>query len=696
LFVRIRKIIYAMENNLVLSAIKKGFLLVIPVVLTGSFALLLSNFPVPLYQEFLASFAGGALLSLLGFIVGATTDFLSLYLVLAISYFYSDSLAGQNLTLRMTAMVTACACFIASFGGAGGSLTLSCFGTIGVFTAMVCSILATRLFFLLDLGMYRRYRSYAAGNDIHFRSSMSAILPVVVCVTVFTLGNLLLQKLFHVGNLNDLISGLLFRAFGGLNGEPGNGVMFLLLLDLLWAFGIHGGNALDPVAQTVFTAEGTAGGVITKSFLDNFAVLGGSGATMCLLLALLLVSRQKNDRRLAYSAVPLTLFNINEILVFGLPIVLNPILAIPFILTPIFSMLLSYGAVLIGWMPAAQQAVNWTTPVFFSGYLATGSWHGTVVQLVSVVLGTLIYIPFVMLSERLKESRELYLIDELTQDFRRCQETGEQPRYLERTDSLGVIAKALAGQLRADVERGSLPIHYQPQVDAQGRVTGAEALLRWRYGDSAVYPPVVIELAQEDGCYQELTWRVLTTVCRDIPVLRQGLGQDIHISANIVAEQLNDPALTERIIRLAEENDVCRSLVLEVTEETSLVNLPHITANIERFGSCGITLAIDDFSMGKTSLNYLRNNHFHYVKLDGSLVCQVLENSRSREIIGSIVALGQGLDFQVIAECVETGEVRDALLALGCTVFQGYLYSPAIPREELLACGKELPASLPV
>ena len=145
--------------------------------------------------------------------------------------------------------------------------------------------------------------------------------------------------------------------------------------------------------------------------------------------------------------------------------------------------------------------------------------------------------------------------------------TGEQTRYLGRTDSLGVIAKTLAGQLRDDVEKGLVPVFYQPQVDDQGRITGAEALLRWRYGGVSLYPPLVVELAQEDECYQALTWSVLTAVCGDIPVLREALGPDIHVSANVAAAQLNDPELTERIIRLAEEQGAAGNLVLEVTEE---------------------------------------------------------------------------------------------------------------------------------
>lgn len=678
---QVRKLLYAMETSSALSAVKKGFLLVIPVVLTGSFALLLRNFPLPAYQEALVSF-GGVFLLLLNFIVDATTGFLSLYLLLAISYFYSAHLAGKNLNLRMMAMVASCASFIASFGGGSGSLSISSFGTTGVFTAMVCSLLATRLFFTLVPLTYQHFRSYAAGNDMHFHASVSAILPMAVCVSVFALGNLLLQTFFHQGNLNDLISGLLFEAFGNLRHEPANGVVFLLLLDLLWIFGIHGGNALDPVAQTVFAGGEAACGVITKSFLDNFATIGGSGATLCLLLALLLSSRRRDSRRLAYSAAPLALFNINEILVFGLPVVLNPLLSIPFILTPVASMLLAYGATIIGWMPVAQQSVGWTTPIFFSGYLSTGSWRGAAVQLVSVLLGTLIYIPFVRLSERIQTGREDYWVEELTGHFRR--QADSTASYLDRNDRLGVIAKGLVSQLRADLAAGRVPVFYQPQVDDRGRVVGAEALLRWSYGGKTLYPPLVVALAQEDGCYEALTWSVLTTVCRDIPALRERLGPEIHVSANLVASQLNDPLLTGRVIQLAEEAGVCNNLVLEVTEETSLENLPHIAEDIDAYGRHGIFLAIDDFSMGQTSLQYLRSNRFHYVKLDGSLVRQLTENSRSREIVGSIVSLGRSLDFQVIAECVETQALRDALLELGCTVYQGYLYSPALPLSDLL------------
>ena len=96
-------------------------------------------------------------------------------------------------------------------------------------------------------------------------------------------------------------------------------------------------------------------------------------------------------------------------------------------------------------------------------------------------------------------------------------------------------------------------------------------------------------------------------------------------------------------------------------------------------------MAIDDFSMGSTSLKYLQTHAFQYIKLDGSLVRRMTENPRSREIVASIVALGETLGFTVVAEYVETQDVRDALCALGCRCYQGYLFSPAVAPDAFVA-----------
>ncbi|MCA5964703.1 PTS transporter subunit EIIC [Blautia sp. RD014234] len=233
--------------------------------------------------------------------------------------------------------------------------------------------------------------------------------------------------------------------------------------------------------------------------MDNFALMGGCGTSICLVIALLLFAGSRDNRQLARSAAPAVFFNINEILVYGLPIVLNPIMVIPFILTPLCSLLIAYGAAVSGFLPLLGETVTWTTPVFFSGYLSSGSWRGAAVQAVIVFVGTAIYTPFVKVSEQVRKLQAEMLQQELTEYLKEHQEAGAAVSLLERRDSMGILARNMASQLRIDVEEKNLTMGYQPQYDCRNRMAGAEALLRWRYMDEAVYPPLAVALAQEDG-----------------------------------------------------------------------------------------------------------------------------------------------------------------------------------------------------
>ncbi len=131
------------------------------------------------------------------------------------------------------------------------------------------------------------------------------------------------------------------------------------------------------------------------------------------------------------------------------------------------------------------------------------------------------------------------------------------------------------------------------------------------------------------------------------------------------------------------------NICIEITEETELVTSEETGNLIKKIRSFGYTFALDDFSMGHTSLQYLQHNQFDLVKLDGNLVKSILSNDRTKEIINSIVYLSKSLDFKVLAEFVETEEQKQALEQIGCLLYQGYLYSPAIDKEALLELGKK-------
>lgn len=681
---------YKIESNTIISCIRRGFILLIPLVLAGSLALLLRSIPFPPYQQWLDAFAGGICRTLLQTVFDATIGFLSVYLTLSISGYFADSLGCKSTPQKLCAMFTSLSCFLATFGGMS-AMAMGDFGPNGVFTAIICAVTGTWLVLRLMRVFSHKSNPLVYGGDALYQQSMSAILPILLCVAVFALGNWLLSSLLHAANLNDLISKALCGLFEPIHGQLAGGLLYTFLLHILWLFGIHGGNAMEPVSNAFFVpADADPTAIVSKTFLDTFALPGGSGAVLCLLLAMLLVSRSRGNRRLAWSAAPMLFFNINESLIFGLPVVFNPVMIIPFVLVPVCSMLIAYAATVLGLMPVVTNTVTWTTPIFFSGYLATGSARGILIQILILLAGTAIYIPFIRFSEQLQGKWTAFMLEKLETKFREDEKAGAVGRYSDRQDNLGAAARVVLDKLRLDIENGDLPVYYQPIVDGKAQAVAAEALLRWSFSGHMVYPPLVVTLSKEDGCFDKLTMCVLNRVCRDSASIWEGLGPDCRVSVNITAQELDSGSFLRQVMELAEAYHMKGRLILEVTEETSLGLFRNTAGNMQALNENGILLAIDDFSMGQTSLDYLREHKFQYVKLDGSIVRQAADNGRCREIIGSLCALGKTLGFQTIAEFVENETLQDILLQEGCGLFQGYFYSPALPLPEIISRCKRL------
>ena len=226
------------------------------------------------------------------------------------------------------------------------------------FGAILCAIAATALFGAFSRYLPARLRSYSAGMDVQFRVSVSLIVPLCLCLLFFALAGLGMEHFLGVRSINELLSRGMMALFENVPDELGKGVLFVLLTDALWLFGIHGGNVMEPVAQAYFaTLDQSSSAIVCKSFVDNFALIGGSGATLCLLLALLLFARSHESRRLAWCSLPFGVFNMNEPLVFGLPVILNPILFLPFLIVPVVSLLIGYAAVACGFMPVVTTTI---------------------------------------------------------------------------------------------------------------------------------------------------------------------------------------------------------------------------------------------------------------------------------------------------------------------------------------------------
>ncbi|MCC8083205.1 MAG: EAL domain-containing protein [Clostridium sp.] len=413
---------------------------------------------------------------------------------------------------------------------------------------------------------------------------------------------------------------------------------------------------------------------------------------MCLVLALFLSARKKNNQRLAKLSLPAVIFNINELVLFGFPIIFSPDMILPFILTPMVLSVISGLVMSLHLVPVASRSVEWTVPVLFSGYMATGSVRGSLLQLFNLVVGTLIYVPFVRHSEVIQEGEFLAKIKDLEAAMSRDEHSVWVRDFHWKTYENRQTAKLLTSDLQYALTKGELKLFYQPQMYYDKTLYGCEALLRWNYmGNTYIYPPLIIALATQSGFIDSLGLTIVSMACADMKKAERELGYPIPFSVNILPLQLEDPGFAGNVNRILKEMDVDgKYMTIELTEQVALNPGPNLEEQLRRLKQSGIRISMDDFGMGHGSLNYLNSADYDEVKIDGSLIKRLPGHAQTCELVGNIVNMSRILKVKTVAECVETEDQVTVLEQLGCGIYQGYYYSRPIPLEDLIEYVKHI------
>jgi len=245
---------------------------------------------------------------------------------------------------------------------------------------------------------------------------------------------------------------------------------------------------------------------------------------------------------------------------------------------------------------------------------------------------------------------------------------------------------ALEEDLRTGLEQHQFEMFFQPQMD-HGRITGAEALLRWRHPrDGYVSPARFVPVAEDSGLILPLGQWVLERACATLaqwaldPVL-----SELTLAVNVSARQFLQPGFVQQVLgALASTGASARRLKLELTESLLLQDIDESVARMNELQSYGVGFSLDDFGTGYSSLAYLKSLPLDQLKIDQSFVRDVLTDPNDASIVRTILALGAGLGLQVIAEGVETEAQRDFLERHHCHAWQGYLLSRPIPVEALV------------
>lgn len=241
---------------------------------------------------------------------------------------------------------------------------------------------------------------------------------------------------------------------------------------------------------------------------------------------------------------------------------------------------------------------------------------------------------------------------------------------------------AEANSLERDIEHGMVRqeffLVYQPQVQADGRVIGAEALLRWRHPHlGLVSPGEFIPAAEQSGLILPLGAWVLQTACQTLQSWAKVPSMaELSLSVNVSAKQFLQADFVQQVAAvMAQHGVVAARLKLELTESMLVQDMDDIVQKMHRLHALGVGCALDDFGTGFSSLSYLKKLPLDQIKIDQAFVRDVLSDPSDAAIARTVLQLGESLGFAVIAEGVETEGQRDFLLENRCRFFQGYLYS---------------------
>lgn len=392
------------QNNVYLSAISQGLMQTLPVLMIGSIALLLAVLPINAWSNFITS------TGIKTYLLAAstlTTSLIALYSTFCIGYQFATLKNHEGLPSGVVSIFF----FLMLTPLKEGALDTSWLSAQGLFTAMIASLVASRLYILcIDKNLTIHMPD---GVPPFVSKTFTSLFPAIIVGVIAIVVSLAFGKTSY-GSFAQFIYSVVAKPLEGLTGSIWSLVFIVLIQMILWFFGIHGSLVvgsfvtalylpLDTMNMDALAAGATNSelpNILGKSFYGLFAGIGGAGGTLSLLIVMLLISKSQKNKALSKLSIVPGFFTINEPVVFGYPMILNPIMAIPFILTPLVQLLVAYGATVTGIVPKLSGVqVPFGMPVIVNGFIA-GGWKVAVLQVVVILIGVVIYLPFFKLSDR--------------------------------------------------------------------------------------------------------------------------------------------------------------------------------------------------------------------------------------------------------------------------------------------------------
>lgn len=396
-------------SNRYLAVLRDAFMLSFPLTMFGSIVVVLNN--LPFWSDDLKGTLGG----LFGNGQNATMSIMTIFITFGIGYYLTrsydeDGIFGGAVSLASYLILTPFSFTTADGAEVSGALSLDRLGAKGMFIGMLAAFIAAEIYVrITKKGIVIKMPE---GVPDAVARSFASLIPAISTLTVFLLLNALVSGVFTT-NLHDVVYTVIQKPLVGLGSGLPATLLSLFFVQILWFFGLHGqiivNSVMDPIWNTLalenldaFKAGEALPHIITKPFMETFTVgLGGSGMTLMVVILMAFVMKSRQMKDIGRLAIGPGLFNVNEPVIFGLPIVLNASILIPWVLTPLIVTTINYFSMASGLVPAPTGVtVPWTVPLFFSGMMATNSLMGGLLQLIDVAIVGVMWYPFLKVVDK--------------------------------------------------------------------------------------------------------------------------------------------------------------------------------------------------------------------------------------------------------------------------------------------------------
>ena len=408
-----------LNNNRYLTVLRDAFMLSFPLTIFGSIFVVLTN--LPFLNKLMSEAAINNFRDMFGIASSSTMGIMSVFVVFGIGYYLSrsydvEAIFGGAIALVSFLILTPFVLQPEHGQAITGVIPIDRLGAKGMFLGMITAFISAEIY--RTIVQKNITIKMPPGVPPAVAKSFAALIPAIITLTVFLAINILVTQIFKT-NMHDVIYKAIQAPLVGLGSGIIPTLIAIFFIQILWFFGLHGqiiiNSVMDPIWNTLqienlnaYTHGQPIPHIISKPFMEIYTVgMGGTGMTLAVVLTILFFLKSKQMKQVGKLAIGPGIFNVNEPVIFGLPIVMNPLIVVPWVLSPMIVTLVSYFAMKTGLVPPPTGVtVPWTVPIFINGIMATNSLAGGLLQLVNLAIVFVIWFPFLKIIDRVNVKKE--------------------------------------------------------------------------------------------------------------------------------------------------------------------------------------------------------------------------------------------------------------------------------------------------